>query len=87
MSTHRIVLVSNKTPVETPAVRNAGVEQNSDLALARAVLGDDLVSRALVTDPQAWAVIVPVAKVSEEDLDADLAVIAYGDAPEQAPAL
>ena len=79
--THRIVLVSNHVPVECAAVRNAGHEQSSDLDLARTVLGADLVRRVLVTDPQAWAVVVPVEKASEADLDADPAVIAYADAP------
>lgn len=80
-ATHRIVLVSNKAPVECAAVRNAGHEQNSDMDLARTVLGADLVSRALATDPEAWAVVVPVIWASEADLDADPAVIAYADAP------
>ncbi len=81
-ATHRIVLVSSKTPVHIAAVRNAGHEQNSDLDLARTVFGADFVSRALATDPDVWAVVVPSDKASEEELDQDLAVIAHGDAPD-----
>ena len=80
-ATHRIVLVSSKIPAECPAVQAAGREQNSDLALAREVLGEEAVRRALAIDPGAWAVVISRKDAIAQQLNDDPAVIVYGDAP------
>jgi hypothetical protein len=72
---HAVVLITSKIPVESARLIRAAREQNSDLDLAREVLGQRRVATELATDPEAYAVVVDLEHVGPVVLDHDPAVL------------